>query len=64
MSEHNTRLPHSAFQGQTPDEMYLGTGSHIPQLLEAARKAARQSRRDVNGKKTCPHCEPLPVISH
>ena len=24
--EHNSRLPHSAFQGQTPDEMYFGTG--------------------------------------
>jgi len=64
VNEHNTRLPHSAFQGQTPDEMYLGTGNHIPELLEAARKAARQSRRDENSKKTCPNCERLTVISH
>ena len=62
VNEHNTRLPHSAFQGQTPDEMYLGTGSHIPEFLEAARNAARQARRAVNGKKTCLHCEPLTVI--
>ena len=62
VNEHNTRLPHSAFQGQTPDEMYLGTGSHIPELLEAARKAARQLRREVNRKKTCPQCEPLTAI--
>ena len=64
VNEHNTRLPHSAFQGQTPDEMYLGTGSHIPELLEAARKAARQVRRDVNGKNTCATCEQLTVIPH
>jgi hypothetical protein len=25
--EHNHVLPHSAFQGQTPDEMYFGTGT-------------------------------------
>ena len=24
MDAHNTRLPHSAFRGQTPDEMYFG----------------------------------------
>jgi putative transposase len=64
VNEHNTRLPHSAFQGQTPDEMYLGTGSHIPELLEAARKAARQVRREVNNKKTCPNCEPFTAIPH
>ena len=30
VDEHNTRLPHSAFRGQTPDEMYFGTGESIP----------------------------------
>ena len=25
VTEHNQRLPHSAFRGQTPDEMYFGT---------------------------------------
>ena len=64
VSEHNTRLPHSAFQGQTPDEMYFGTGHHIPGVLEAAWKAARQSRRDANRKKTCPNCEQFSVISN
>ncbi len=40
VQEHNTRLPHSAFRGQTPDEMYFQTGDHIPQQLEAARQQA------------------------
>ena len=26
VEQHNTRLPHSAFRGQTPDEMYLAPG--------------------------------------
>ena len=26
VDEHNRVLPHSAFRGQTPDEMYFGTG--------------------------------------
>ena len=63
VNEHNTRLPHSAFQGQTPDEMYLGTGSHIPEMLEAARKAARQSRQEANRKATCSKCEQFASIS-
>jgi putative transposase len=41
VQEHNTRLPHSAFHGQTPDEMYFKTGDSIPEELEAARQAAR-----------------------
>jgi hypothetical protein len=28
VTEHNARLPHAAFRGQTPDEMYFGTGAH------------------------------------
>jgi hypothetical protein len=62
VNEHNARLPHSAFQGQAPDEMCPGTRSHIPEMLEAAREAARQSRGDENRKKTCPNREPLTVI--
>lgn len=42
VEQHNSHLPHSAFQGQTPDEMYFGTGAHFPKQLEAARLAARQ----------------------
>ena len=43
VQEHNTRLPHSAFRGQTPDEMYSGRGDHVPRELEQARLAARRS---------------------
>ena len=57
--EHNTRLPHSAFQGQTPDEMYFQNGEHIPQQLEAARQQARQARAEANRKRDCEACELL-----
>ena len=59
--EHNTRLPHSAFRGQTPDEMYFTTGDTIPEQLEAARHEARQARAEANRKRTCSTCEPLAV---
>jgi transposase InsO family protein len=57
VQQHNTHLPHSAFRGQTPDEMYFGTGSDIPQQLEAARIAARQLRMKANRALTCQTCE-------
>ncbi|MHC4406521.1 MAG: transposase, partial [Planctomycetota bacterium] len=53
VQEHNSRLPHSAFRGQTPDEMYFRTGDRIPAELEAARQEARQARAEANGKQDC-----------
>ncbi len=63
VGEHNTRLPHSAFRGQTPDEMYFGTGQQVPAELEAARHAARRTRLATNRKMRCPQCEPLTVFA-
>jgi transposase-like protein len=59
VDEHNTRLPHSAFRGQTPDEMYFGTGDQVPKALESAKTAARQARMEENRAMTCPTCKPL-----
>lgn len=56
VQEHNTRLPHSAFEGQTPDEMYFQNGDHTPQQLEAARQQARQARAEANRKRDCGVC--------
>ena len=63
VDEHNTRLPHSAFRGQTPDEMFFGTGTHIPEELDAAKKVARQSRMEVNRATLCPACQPLVALA-
>ena len=54
--EHNTRVPHAAFGGQTPDEMYFGTGQHVPDQLAAQRAAARQARIEANRAKRCATC--------
>jgi len=59
VEEHNTRLPHSAFHGQTPEEMYFGTGDHIPDDLHIAKKEARDSRMEVNRSTSCPVCKPV-----
>ena len=59
VQEHNSRLPHSAFRGQTPDEMYFKTGDRIPEELETARQKARQARAEANRKQECESCELL-----
>ena len=58
------RLPHSAFRGQTPDEMYFGTGDPIPTEIEAGKKAARQTRMGVNRTTSCPTCELLMSVAN
>ena len=60
VTEHNERLPHSAFKGQTPDEMYFGNGDDVPDGLESARKAARKERLAVNRALACAVCEATP----
>ncbi len=59
--EHNERLPHSAFKGQTPDEMYFGKGDGVPDGLELARKVARKERLAVNRALACAVCEATPA---
>jgi putative transposase len=56
VEEHNTRLPHSAFHGQTPDEMYFGTGRHVQHELQSRRRAARAARLEVNRALSCKTC--------
>lgn len=59
VAEHNGRLPHSAFRGQTPEEMYFGRGDDIPDELDAGKKAARQKRLEANRVLACAVCEPV-----
>jgi putative transposase len=56
VGEHNGRIPHSAFKGQTPDEMYFGQGEAIPDQLEAARRDARTARLEANRARRCGAC--------
>ena len=52
----NQVMPRSAYQGQTPNEMFFGTGNFFEAELKQARETARQSRIDVNRKRTCAAC--------
>jgi hypothetical protein len=57
VEEHNGRLPHSAFWGQTPDEMYVGTGTHVPHELDTKRATARAARLEANRAASCEICQ-------
>ena len=48
VQEHNQVLPHSAFRGQTLDEMYFGTGDAVPADLASAAATARRARVEAN----------------
>ena len=54
--EHNQVLPHSAFRGQTPDEMYLGRGDAVPTDLTTRAAAARRARVEANRSAACATC--------
>lgn len=41
---HNEVMPHSAFQGQTPDEVFFGIGDEVAKRLSEARDSAREER--------------------
>jgi len=56
VNAHNTEMPHSAFNGQTPDEIYYGTGDKIPQELKEKRDAARLARMEKNRAMSCDDC--------
>ena len=56
ITEHNTRMPHAAFKGETPDEIYFGTGAAIPDELAARRKDTRRARLAFNRGSRCGAC--------
>ena len=57
--EYNAVLPHSAFRGQTPDEMYCGTGDAVPADLTSRTAAARRARAEANRTASCETCPSL-----
>lgn len=56
VEQHNRTIPHSAFRGQTPDEMFAGKGAAVPDQLARARAAARRARLAENRAKGCAVC--------
>ncbi len=58
VEQHNSVMPHSALRGQTPDEVYFGTGARVADDLAAARARARRERLAANRALSCSVCEP------
>ena len=56
VEQHNRVLPRSAFHGQTPDEMYLGTGHVVTADLQSRAAAARRTRVEANRSASCEIC--------
>lgn len=56
MTEHNETIPHSAFEGQTPDAVYFGRGAAVADELATRRRAARQQRLASNRLLACTVC--------
>jgi transposase InsO family protein len=56
VEEHNRRIPHCAFRGQTPDEVYFGTGDAVPDRLAERRRLARERRLAHNRAQACAVC--------
>jgi hypothetical protein len=56
VDEHNTKMPHPAFSGQTPDEMFFGTGAKVPDGLALAKSNARAARMAANRTISCERC--------
>ena len=56
INEHNSKLPHSALHGRTPDEVYFGRAASLPRELAAARAEARDARIEANRSRLCNEC--------
>jgi len=57
IDEYNTIMPHSAFRGQTPDEMFFGTARDIEKHLTEERIKAREKRVEFNRALSCDTCD-------
>ena len=63
VAEYNAVIPHTAFRGQTPDEVYFGHGDQVPEELETGRRAAQARRLAANRAPSCSACSPQDVAA-
>ncbi len=61
-------MPHLAFDGRTPDEVYFGTANNLGDELAARRRQARAERLVTNRAIACSECAsqgpPAELVSH
>jgi len=53
IDEYNTIMPHSAFRGRTPDEMFFSTTPDIEKRLAEERARVREKRIEFNRALSC-----------
>ena len=58
--EHNEVMPHSAFNGLTPDEVYFDKAGIVVESLARCRAGALATRIETNQKSACPKCPRAP----
>lgn len=58
--QHNEVMPHWAFNGLTPDEVYFEKTAGVVESLEAGRVVARAERLKTNRAVSCPSCPRSP----
>jgi putative transposase len=63
VEEHNTKMPHAAFRGLTPDEAFFGTAPNLSAELDAARAKVRELRLAANRSASCRRCTTAPEPS-
>ena len=56
VKQHNTVMPHAAFDGQTPDDVYFGVGDGVASKLAEERHEARHKRVSFNRSRSCGAC--------
>jgi hypothetical protein len=56
VQQHNEVMPHAAFKGQTPDEVYSGKGEGVLIDLAKVRELARAARLKANQELECSEC--------
>ncbi len=54
----NSVMPHSAFGGQTPDEIYFGRGTGVGDRLANPRREVLRARMEANRREFCAVCRP------
>lgn len=59
VDEHNTSIPHNAFQGQTPLDVFRGDASNLAAEFASKRAEAREVRILENHSAGCGAC-PIP----
>ena len=63
VTQHNAVMPHAAFNGATPDEVFSGAADPLDARLAHARDQARQRRLQHNRSRSCETCAPAKLQS-